>query len=66
MVTALKKIHLYTKSTIPLNKKMENVAKLRIGDVMVLVNGSKRHGNFLRPPSEWVELGRTGGGGRSP
>ena len=45
---------------------MENVAKLRIGDVMVLVNGSKRHGDFLRPPSEWVEFGRTGGGVTSP
>jgi hypothetical protein len=45
---------------------MENVAKLRIGDVMVLVNGSKRHGDFLRPPSEWVEFGRTGGGVQSP
>ena len=47
-------------------EKMENVAKLRIGDVMVLVNGSKRHGDFLRPPSEWVEFGRTGGGVQSP
>ena len=59
-------IHIRRLSIIPLGKKNENVAKLRIGDVMVLQNGSKRHGDFLRPPSEWVEFGRTGVGVTSP
>ena len=59
-------IHIRRLSIIPFGKKNENVAKLRIGDVMVLQNGSKRHGDFLRPPSEWVEFGRTGVGVTSP